>query len=161
MLAICAIPVVLVVIAADHRMSVTVVGGKDAGFDPFKPRTDLEREYPKLSAMVQSVPVPDGVQAQGPLQQSIEDGPGFGSGKFPEVSQGFMTGLSCSDLEAAWTTALRAAGIKFQVDKPQATVGAPPEVILIHSRSPYLAITLGDAPTHCNTPWVEAYTDPS
>jgi hypothetical protein len=33
MLAVCVIPFVLVVIAADHRMSVTVIGGKDAGFD--------------------------------------------------------------------------------------------------------------------------------
>lgn len=128
--------------------------------DPFKPRTDLMREYPHLRSLVLSVPVPTGVRSTGPLSEAINDGPGFTAEKFPEVSQEFATDLSCADLEAAWTAALTNAHIKFKVIHYPRVSGAAPDLIELRSGSPHLDISLGNPP-NCQHPGVEAFDGPS
>lgn len=129
--------------------------------DPFRPRTDLVREYPRLRAMVQEVPVPPGVHRKGEPQEYLNDGPGFTSTKFPEVTQKFATSLDCHDLERSWLTALRSAHIAFTIHSISTGTTSSFIVIAIRETPPYLAITPGGAANGCPSPSVEAYTDPS
>jgi hypothetical protein len=114
-----------------------------------------------LRVLVKSVPVPPRLRP-GPIKQSTEDGPGFTTSKFREVSRGYRTSLTCRELEAEWTVTLRKARVPYSIVRhTRADFGYPQEILTLPASRAHLAITLGDGASHCSTPSIEAYTDPS
>ncbi len=117
--------------------------------------------FHELRVMVENVPVPPGLQP-GPIQQATNDGPGFTTAKFREVWRGYRTTLTCRELEAEWTATLRRARARYSIVRhTRADFGYPLEVLTLPASGAHLAITLGDGESHCSTPMIEAYTDPS
>lgn len=114
-----------------------------------------------LRVLVASVPVPPGLQP-GPVRHATNDGPGFTTAKFREVWRGYRTTLTCRELEAEWTATLRKARVPYIIVRhTRADFGYPLEVLTLRASRAHLAITLGDGMSHCSTPMIEAYTDPS
>ena len=117
---------------------------------------DRPRTFPQLAAAAAAVPVPAGLVFQGEREQ-INDGPGFTTEKFEEVTRTYSTDSSCPDLLRAWTAALAAAHLRYTVaDYP----GAAGLRITLHRRTPqHLGITLGSE-GRCRAPFIWAFNAP-
>lgn len=114
------------------------------------------RTFGQLSADAAAVPVPDAVQFV-TERQTMEDGPGFTTSKFEEVTREFQASLSCAALETAWRASLAGSHRGFRVLRGTANGGMLQ--IELTDRPEHLGITLGRSDV-CGTPFIWAYNDP-
>jgi hypothetical protein len=112
------------------------------------------RTFAQLVADASAVPVPPGVTFVR-QQQSLNDGPGFTTSKFEEVTREYSCNVPCESLKQSWADVLRVAKRPFQIS----SIGSL-EIITITDRPEHLGITIGDGPNHCRSPFVWAFNSP-
>lgn len=100
------------------------------------------------------------------VTRSTEDGPGFTSSTFEEVTRGYVNSMPCEELQAEWLQALRDAHRSFRLDaEPHLYVSTGQVEIIINDRSEHLGITLGDISgsgsyLSCSSPTIWSFNDP-
>jgi hypothetical protein len=118
--------------------------------------------FDELARDASSVPVPAGLQFLSE-QRSTNDGPGFSTLKFEEVTRTYRNSLPCGALEQLWLSQLAAAHRTARIDRePTLFVGSGQVGIVITDRSENLGITLGSitnkgAYIECGGPWIWAF----
>jgi hypothetical protein len=121
------------------------------------------RSFRQLHSDAAAVPVPRAVTFVKETQ-TVEDGPGFTSAKFEQVSRVYRNPLPCSGLVRAWSTALRQAGRKFRRwDYPHMFGAAGLFGITILDRPEHLGITIGNdylGANQCPRPFIYAFNQP-
>lgn len=113
-----------------------------------------------LKADAEAVPVPQGV-AFTTEGQSSEDGSGFTTKKFDQVSRQYSSTLPCDALERTWADALHGADRRFEIANYPNAFGASGSLgIRITDRTHPLGITIGNDAGHCNRPFVYSFNQP-
>lgn len=118
------------------------------------------RTFAELAADASAVPVPTGVTFVREVR-SVEDGPGFTTASYKEVSRNYVSGLSCQILERTWANVLRRTHREFRVDNVPHKFGAIGSLgIVITDRPENLGITLGTDNGACGQPFVYSFNNP-
>ena len=118
--------------------------------------------FDELAADASSVPVPANLQFLSE-QRSTNNGPGFSTLKFEEVTRTYRNSLPCGELEQRWLSQLAAAHRTVRIDREPTLYVAEGQVeIVITDRSENLGITLGSitnkgAYIECGGPWIWAF----
>src|ERR1700688_2212821 len=100
------------------------------------------RTFAELAADASAVPVPMGVTfiREG---RSVEDGPGFTTATYKEVSRQYASEISCQVLEHTWSVVLRRAHREFRIDNVPHKFGPIGSLgIVITDRPENLGITI-------------------
>lgn len=118
------------------------------------------RSYAQLASDASSVPVPAGVTFLRETR-SVEDGPGFTTATFKEVSFDYVTKLPCQVLEREWADALQRAHRKYKIDNVPHKFGAIGSLaIVILDRPESLGVTLGTDNGYCAQPFIYSFNGP-
>ncbi len=118
------------------------------------------RTFAELSADASAVPVPKGVTFERQVR-SVEDGPGFTTSTFKEVSRQYVSELSCQVVERTWTAVLRRAHREFRIDNVPHKFGAIGSLgIVIADKPENLGVTIGTDDGDCARPFVYAFNNP-
>jgi hypothetical protein len=92
---------------------------------------------------------------------SVEDGPGFTSAKYKEVSRQYSSGLSCEALERSWADVLRRAHREFRIYHYPHKFGAIGSLEIGITDTPdNLGIFVGFDSGECSKPSVSASDSP-
>lgn len=115
------------------------------------------RTFAELGADAAAVPVPMGVKYVSEVR-SVEDGPGFTTATYNEVSRQYASETSCQALEHAWSVVLRRAHREFRIDNVPHKFGPIGSLgIVITDRPENLGITLGTDDGACGKPFVYSF----
>ena len=94
-------------------------------------------------------------------QEVINDGPGFTSSKFEQVTRQYSANLPCDVLENSWADVLRAAGRRFKITNYPHKFGVTGSLeIEIDDRPEILVITIGNDSGPCASPFVSSFNRP-
>jgi len=118
------------------------------------------RTFAELAADASAVPVPMGVTfvREG---RSVEDGPGFTTATYKEVSRQYVSEMSCQVLEHTWSVVLRRAHREFRIDNVPHKFGSIGSLgIAITDRPENLGITIGTDNGACGKPFVYSFNSP-
>jgi hypothetical protein len=119
------------------------------------------RTFAELAADASAVPVPTGVTYVREVR-SVEDGPGFTTARYKEVSRQYVSETSCQALEHAWSVVLGRAHRQFRVDNVPHKFGSIGSLgIVITDRPENLGITIGADDGACGKPFVYSFNNPS
>ena len=117
------------------------------------------RTFAELAADASAVPVPTGVTFVRE-DRSVEDGPGFTTATFKEVSRQYVSEMSCQVLERTWSDLLRRAHRGFRIDNVPHKFGAIGSLgIVITDRPENLGITIGTDNGDCGKPFVYSFNN--
>jgi hypothetical protein len=118
------------------------------------------RTFAELAVDASAVPVPTGVTfiREG---RSVEDGPGFTTARYKEVSRRYVSEMSCQALEHTWSVVLRRAHRDFRIDNVPHKFGSIGSLgIVITDRPENLGITIGTDDGACGKPFVYSFNSP-
>lgn len=118
------------------------------------------RTFAELAADAAAVPVPMGVTfvREG---RSVEDGPGFTTATYKEVSRQYVSEMSCQVLEHTWSVVLRRAHREFRIDNVPHKFGSIGSLgIVITDRPEDLGIAIGTDHGACGKPFVYSFNSP-
>ncbi len=94
--------------------------------------------------------------------RSVEDGPGFTTARYKEVTRQNVSELSCQVLEHAWSVVLGRAHRQFRIDNVPHKFGPIGSLgIVITDRPEHLGITIGTDDGACAKPFVYSFNNPS
>jgi hypothetical protein len=118
------------------------------------------RTYDELAADASAVPVPIGVTLVRE-SRSVEDGPGFTTATYKEVTRQYVSEMSCQILEQNWSDLLRRAHRQYRIDNVPHKFGSIGSLgIVITDRPENLGITLGADDGACRKPFVYSFDSP-
>lgn len=113
-----------------------------------------------LAADASAVPVPTGVTFVRE-NRSVEDGPGFTTATYKEVTRQYVSEMSCQVLEHNWSVVLRRAHRGYRIDNVAHKFGPIGSLgIVITDRPENLGITLGADDGACGKPFIYAFDIP-
>ena len=118
------------------------------------------RTFAELAADASAVPVPMGVTFVREVR-GVEQGPGFTTATFREVSRQYVSQMSCQVLERTWSAVLRRAHREFRIDNVPHKFGTIGSLgIVITDRPENLGITIGTDDGTCGKPFVYTFNNP-
>ncbi len=118
------------------------------------------RTFAELAADASAVPVPTGVTYVREVR-SVEDGPGFTTSTYKEVSRQYESHLSCQVLERTWVVVLQRAHREFRIDNVPHKFGAIGSLgIVITDRPENLGVSIGTGNGDCARPFLYSFNNP-
>jgi hypothetical protein len=120
--------------------------------------------FEQLADNAQQVPVPQGL-SPAKVTRSTNDGPGFFSSTYKEVTRTYVNSLPCAELQAQWLKVLGDAHRSFRLNpEPRLYVGSGQVEIVINDRHEHLGITIGDITNSgsylsCSSPFIWSFND--
>jgi len=119
------------------------------------------RTFAELAADASAVPVPKGVTFVRE-SRSVEDGPGFTTATYREVSHQYVSAMSCQVVEHNWSVVLRRVHREFRIDNVPHKFGSIGSLgIVITDRPENLGITIGTDNGACGKPFVYSFNRPN
>ena len=118
------------------------------------------RTFGELAADASAVPTPMGLTFVRE-SRSVEDGPGFTTATYKEVTRQYASEMSCQTLEHNWSVVLRRAHREFRIDNIPHKFGSIGSLgIVITDRPENLGITIGTDDGACGEPFVYSFNSP-
>jgi hypothetical protein len=120
--------------------------------------------FKQLADNAQQVPVPQGL-SPAKVTMSTNDGPGFLTSTYKEVTRTYANSRPCAELQAEWLKALGDAHRSFRLHpEPHLYVSIGQVEIIINDRHEHLGITIGDITgsgsyLSCSAPFIWSFND--